>query len=74
MADILGSYEGVGNSNIEERYHSKFPKAEQPQVRQMNAEEIAKYGPPTMTITSRVRGFEQLNASKGRGKKSKQKG
>jgi hypothetical protein len=74
VADIFGFYEGIGNSLVDERYHAVSPKVEAVTVRGMSPEEIAKYGAPTMQVTPRIRGFEQLNKDKGRGKRGKTKG
>lgn len=72
--NIFGYYEGIGNTEVDAVYHEKRPQVEPVTVRFMSAEEIAKYGPPTMKVTPRVRGFEQLNRDKGRGKCGKKKG
>lgn len=74
MTDIFGYYDGIGNTEVDAVYHAERPKVEPVTVRSMSAEEIAKYGAPTMKVTPRIRGFEQLNKDKGRGKRGNKKG
>lgn len=73
MSEIFGVYEGIRNEKVEADYNQRFVKVEAPIVRSMTTDEMAKYGVPTMLVTQRIRGFEQLNESKGRGRKSRKK-